>query len=59
MVFIVPKTRPPHPDESRGEALQMLPAGKSPRELAEALGGSEQTLHNWCPQEWPASAACS
>ena len=48
MVFVVPKTRPPYPDEFRREALQMLRAGRSPRELAEALGVSEQTLRNWC-----------
>lgn len=51
MVFIVPKTRPPYPDEFRREALQMLRAGRSPRELAEALGVSEQTLRNWRRQE--------
>ena len=46
MVF-VPKTRPPYPDEFRREALELLRAGRSPRELAEALGVSEQTLRNW------------
>ena len=43
----MPKTRPPYPEEFRREALQMLRAGRSPRELAEALGVSEQTLRNW------------
>jgi len=51
MVFIVPKTRPPYPEEFRREALQMLRAGRSPRELAEALGVSEQTLRNWRRQD--------
>jgi transposase len=51
MVFIVPKTRPPYPDEFRREALQMLRAGRSPCELAEALGVSEQTLRNWRRQD--------
>jgi transposase len=51
MVFIVPKTRPPYPDEFRREALQMLRAGRTPRELAEALGVSEQTLRNWRRQD--------
>jgi transposase len=51
MVFIVPKTRPPYPDDFRREALQMLRAGRSPRELAEALGVSEQTLRNWRRQD--------
>ena len=46
MVF-VPKTRPPYPDEFRREALELLRAGRSPRELAEALVVSEQTLRNW------------
>ena len=50
MVF-VPKTRPSYPDEFRREALQMLRAGRSPRELAEALGVSEQTLRNWRRQD--------
>ena len=51
MVFFVPKTRPPYPDEFRREALQMLRAGRSPRELAAALGVSEQTLRNWRRQD--------
>jgi transposase len=51
MVFIVPRTRPPYPEEFRREALQMLRAGRSPRELAEALGVSEQTLRNWRRQD--------
>jgi transposase len=51
MVFIVPKTRPPYPDDFRREALQLLRAGRSPRELAEALGVSEQTLRNWRRQD--------
>jgi transposase len=51
MVFIVPRTRPPYPDEFRREALAMLRAGRSPRELAEALGVSEQTFRNWRRQD--------
>ena len=39
----MPKTRPPYPDEFRREAVRMLRAGRAPRELAEALGVSEQT----------------
>ena len=50
MVF-VPKTRPPYPDEFRREAVAMLRAGRTPRELAEALGVSEQTLRNWRRQD--------
>jgi transposase len=51
MVFVVPKTRPPYPEEFRREALQMLRAGRTPRELAGALGVSEQTLRNWRRQD--------
>jgi len=47
MVSKVPKTRPAYPDEFRREAVQMLRAGRTPRELAESLGVSEQTLRNW------------
>jgi transposase len=47
MVSTVPKTRPAYPDEFRHEAVQMLRAGRTPRELSESLGVSEQTLRNW------------
>ena len=46
-----PKTRPAYPGEFRREAVQMWRAGRSPRELAEALGCSEQTLRNWRRQD--------
>jgi transposase len=51
MVSIVPKTRPAYPEEFRREAVQMLRAGRMPRELAESLGVSEQTLRNWRRQD--------
>ena len=51
MVSTVPKTRPAYPDEFRSEAVQMLRAGRTPRELAESLGVSEQTLRNWRRQD--------
>ena len=41
MVSTVPKTRPASPPEFRREAVQMLRAGRTPRELAESLGVSE------------------
>ncbi len=47
----MPKTRPAYPDEFRREAVQMLRAGRTPRELAERLGVSEQTLRNWRRQD--------
>ena len=51
MVSVVPKTRPAYPEEFRREAVQMLRAGRTPRELAESLGVSEQTLRNWRRQD--------
>ena len=51
MVSIVPKTRPAYPLEFRREAVQMLRAGRAPRELAQSLGVSEQTLRNWRRQD--------
>lgn len=51
MVSNVPKTRPAYSDEFRREAVQMLRAGRTPRELAESLGVSEQTLRNWRRQD--------
>jgi transposase len=51
MVSKVPKTRPAYPDEFHREAVQMLRAGRTPRELAESLGVSEQTLRNWRRQD--------
>jgi transposase len=51
MVSIVPKTRPAYPTEFRREALELLRAGRSPRELAESLGVSQQTLRNWRRQD--------
>ena len=47
----MPKTRPAYPAEFRREAVQMLRAGRTPRELAESLGVSEQTLRNWRRQD--------
>jgi transposase len=47
----MPKTRPAYPEEFRREAVQMLRAGRTPRELVEALGVSEQTLRNWRRQD--------
>jgi transposase len=43
----VPKTRPAYPEQFRREAIELLRAGRSPRELSESLGVSQQTLRNW------------
>ena len=51
MVSNVPKTRPAYPPEFRREAVQMLRAGRTARELAQSLGVSQQTLRNWRRQD--------
>ena len=47
----VPKTRPAYPEQFRREAIELLRAGRTPRELAERLGVSQQTLRNWRRQD--------
>jgi transposase len=51
MVSDVPKTRPAYPPEFRREAIELLRAGRSPRELSESLAVFEQTLRNWRRQD--------
>jgi transposase len=51
MVSAVPKTRPAYPLEFRREAVELLRAGRTPGELSESLGVSEQTLRNWRRQD--------
>src|SRR3954454_21749600 len=47
----VPKSRPAYPEQFRREAIELLGAGRSPRELCESLGVSQQTLRNWRRQD--------
>ena len=47
----MPKTRPAYPEQFRREAIELLRAGRTPRELSESLGISEQTLRNWRRQD--------
>jgi transposase len=47
----VPKTRPAYPEQFCREAIELLRAGRTPRELSESLGVSEQTLRNWRRQD--------
>jgi transposase len=47
----MPRTRPAYPDQFRREAVELLRAGRTPRELAASLGVSEQTLRNWRRQD--------
>lgn len=47
----MPRSRPAYPVEFRGEAVELVRTGaRSPREAAESLGVSEQTLRNWVKQ---------
>jgi len=43
----MPGTRPRCPPEFRREAVQLVLAGRSVKDLAVSLGCSEQSLHNW------------
>jgi transposase len=46
------KTRPPYPPEFRREAIRFLRSGdRSPKQLADELGCTEQTLRNWLRQD--------
>jgi transposase len=51
MVSAMPETRPAYPEQFRREAIELLRAGRSPRELADSLGVSQQTLRNWRRQD--------
>jgi transposase len=43
----MPRTRPAYPEEFRKEAVQMVRAGRSAGDVAEALGCSPQSVTNW------------
>jgi transposase len=46
------KTRPPYAPEFRREAIRFLRSGdRSPKQLADELGCTEQTLRNWLRQD--------
>ena len=45
------RTRPPYPPEFRREAVQLVRAGRSVKDVAASLGCSDQSLHNWVKQE--------
>ena len=48
----MPKTRPPYPPEFRREAVSLMRSGaRTPAQLADELGCSEQTLRNWRRQD--------
>lgn len=41
------RTRPPYPEEFRREAVELVRGGRSVKDVAESLGVSDQSLHNW------------
>ena len=43
----MPRTRGPYPPEFRREGVELVLAGRSVRDVAESLGCSDQSLHNW------------
>jgi len=47
----MPKTRPPYPPEFRREAVALVRSGRSVKDVAESLGCSDQSLHNWVRQD--------
>jgi transposase len=49
---LVPRTRPPYPEEFRREAIRLAQLGDKPqRRLAQDLGISAVTLRNWLKEE--------
>jgi transposase len=47
---VMPRSRPPYPPEFRREAVQLVLGGRTVKDVAGALGCSEQSLHNWVKQ---------
>jgi transposase len=47
----MPRTRPPYPPEFRREAVQLVRAGRSVKDVADSLGCSDQSLHNWVKRD--------
>ena len=43
----MPRTHPAYPEEFRKEAVQMVRAGRSAGDVAQALGCSPQSVSNW------------
>jgi transposase len=50
-MFIVPKTRPPYPEEFRRDAVGLVRAGRSVRDVSGSLGISQQSLRSWVKQD--------
>jgi transposase len=50
-MLLMARTRPPYPPEFRREAVRLVRAGRSVKDVAASLGCSEQSLHNWTKQD--------
>jgi transposase len=46
----MPRTKPPYPPEFRRQAVELVLAGRTVKDVAESLGCSDQSLHNWVKQ---------
>jgi transposase len=47
MVLVMPRSRPPYPEEFRREAVELVRGGRSVKDVAKSLGCSEQVLFTW------------
>ena len=46
----MPKTRPPYPPEFRRQMVELVRAGRTPRELAREFEPSYETIRSWVRQ---------
>jgi transposase len=46
----MPRTKPPYPPEFRRQAVELVRSGRTVKDVAESLGCSDQSLHNWVKQ---------
>lgn len=46
----MPKTRPPYPPEFRQQMVELVRAGRTPRELAREFEPSYETIRSWVRQ---------
>ncbi len=46
----MPRTKPPYTLEFRRQAVELVFAGRTVKDVAESLGCSDQSLHNWVKQ---------
>lgn len=46
----MPKTRPPYPPEFRQQMVELVRAGRTPRELAQEFESSYETIRSWVRQ---------